>query len=247
MARLRSLGQELLQGLVALLFPGVCYGCGGRLISQDRDFCAACRGALTTDPYPVCPRCASTVGPHVFLQDGCSECRPYSLHFAGALRLGPYVGLLRELIPRMKYLTGDGLAEALGLLWARHAEASFRGLAVDAVVPVPLHWRRRLWRGYNQSEAVARALADQLRLPCRPGWLRRVRNTPRQVGQSASARRENPRGAFQAPPLPELKGKVILLVDDVITTGSTVNDAARALRAAGATRIHVAVLAHSQR
>src|SRR5262249_56284673 len=105
------------------------------------------------------------------------------------------------------------------------------------------HWRRRWRRGYNQSEVLAQALTDRLRVPCRPDWLRRVRHTPQQVGQSATERRENVRNAFAAPARAQLRGKTVLLVDDVLPTGSTASDAARALRTAGAARIVVAVLA----
>src|SRR5262249_24630103 len=83
----------------------------------------------------------------------------------GVLRLGPYDGLLREVIPRLKHWAGEGLAEALGALWAAHSEAALREVAADLVIPVPLHWVRRLARGYNQSEALARELAARCHLP----------------------------------------------------------------------------------
>src|SRR5262249_45510734 len=153
------------------------------------------------------------------LKDGCSRCRHHSFHFEGAVRLGPYEGVLRDLILRLKHAPGESLAEPLGLLWAAHAEEHLRSLSADAVVPVALHWWRRLQRAYNQSEVLGRALAKRLGLPFRPRWLRRKRNTPFQVRQTASMRRENVRGAFTAPGRPEIHGKAILLVDDVLTTG----------------------------
>jgi ComF family protein len=160
------------------------------------------------------------------------------------VRLGPYDGLLSEVIQRrLKYISGEGLAELLADLWASHQEKRLRELKVDLIVPVPLHWRRRWRRGYNQSEILARGIAARLHVPCKPGWLRRVRNTPRQVGQRGAARRDNVRNAFFAPRWAQLHGKAILLVDDVLTTGSTASEAARALRAAGAARVVVAVLA----
>jgi predicted amidophosphoribosyltransferase len=103
---------------------------------------------------------------------------------------------------------------------------------------------RRLRRGYNQSEILARPLAGRLRLPCRPGWLRRGRRTPQQTLQPPAGRRENVRGAFRARAGAGLRGRTVLLVDDVLTTGSTAHEAARALRQAGAARVVVAVLAH---
>jgi ComF family protein len=166
------------------------------------------------------------------------------LAFARAFRLGPYEGLLREIILRMKHAQGEGLAEVVGALWAKSSGPRLAEAAADVVIPVPLHWLRRWQRGHNQSEALAQALADRLGLPCRPGWLRRRRATPKQTSQAPSARRDNVRGAFQASARSGLQGKAVLLVDDVLTTGSTAHEAARALRQAGAARVVVAVLAH---
>lgn len=235
---------ELAQGLVALLYPGVCAGCEDMLPPGPDRFCAACRTALAADQLPTCPRCASTVGPFANLEDGCTRCRGEVFHFEKVIRLGPYEGLLRELVLRMKHASGEGLAEMLGQWWARQAGDRLRQVQADVVVPVPLHWRRRWSRGYNQSEILADSLAHALGLPCRPRWLRRTRFTPSQSEQPASTRRENVRNAFAARPHPPMRGRTILLVDDVLTTGSTASEAARALRSAGAGRVAVAVLAH---
>jgi ComF family protein len=239
-------GRDLVRGLLQLLYPGVCGGCGRSLAADQGSFCPACREALTTDPFENCPRCAATVGSFTLCEGGCSRCRHVSYHFEGALRLGPYEGLLREMILRLKQNTGEMLADLLGDLWADQAGPKLGAVGAEVIIPVPLHWWRRLSRGYNQSEALARALARHLRLPCRPGWLRRVRNTPQQTRQTPAGRRENVKNAFRARPWASLRGKTVLLVDDVLTTGSTCSEAARALRAAGAARVVAAVLAHSQ-
>jgi ComF family protein len=194
---------------------------------------------------PTCPRCAATVGPYANLSDGCLRCRSQRFHFAGATRLGRYDGLLREVILRMKHYEGEGLAENLAHLWADHAGARLRACGTSLIVPVPLHWWRRLARGYNQSEALAQVLSERLGLPCRTGWLRRVRPTPLQTALTPAQRRENVRGAFYARPRAEIRGQTVLLVDDVMTTGSTCDDAARALRAAGAAHVFAAVLARA--
>jgi ComF family protein len=186
------------------------------------------------------------VGPFVNLDGGCTVCRGVVYPFESVLRLGPYESLLRDLILRMKHASGEGLAEALGLLWAEHAAPRLKATGATAVVPVPLHWRRRWSRGYNQSESLARMLAQRLGLPCPRRWLGRIRHTPQQTRQTPSARAENVRGAFAVPRGRALHGKTILVVDDVMTTGSTASEAARALRAAGADRVVVAVLARAQ-
>jgi ComF family protein len=237
------------EGLLQLLYPGLCGACGTSLPPDQHHFCQPCRVALTTDPYSTCPRCAATVGPFAVatLENGCTHCWVSSFQFERVLRLGPYDGLLREVILRMKHLSGEYLAEALGQLWVERASEQLTSIRPDLVIPIPLHWWRQWRRGYNQSAALAQALADYLRLPCHPGWLRRTRNTPVQHQQARSARHDNVRGAFRARSHAVLKNKTILLVDDVTTTGSTASEAARALRQAGASRVIVAVLARAAR
>jgi ComF family protein len=161
------------------------------------------------------------------------------------LRLGPYDGVLRDAILRLKQHTGEGLAELIGELWAERDRERLCSLAVDAVVPVPLHWWRRWRRGYNQAAAIARSLAQQLQIRCFPSALRRRRNTPDQPSQSPAGRRDNVRGAFVVRRRAGLHARTILLVDDVMTTGATAHEAARALRSAGAARVFVAGLARA--
>src|SRR5262245_22864190 len=243
--RLAAAGRELARGALHLLYPGACEVCDTPLPPGAARLCDPCRNALTADPHPTCPRCAATVGPFVPLAAGCTHCRGSSFHFERVLRLGPYDGLLRDVILRLKHSAGEGLAETLGELWAEHAEAALGAAGAQVVVPVPLHWRRRLARGYNQSAVLAEALASRLRLPCRPGWLRRIRHTAQQTLQAPSNRPANVRGAFRAARADALKGKAVLLVDDVLTTGSTASEAARALRESGAGSVVVAVLARA--
>jgi len=241
-----DLGRLLARGLVQLIYPNVCWICGVALEEAEAGFCTTCRDSLTHDPFQSCPRCAATVGPFVDLAGGCVHCRNESFAFERAVRLGVYENTLRDVILRLKSLHGEGLAERVGQLWAAQAGDKLRALEADVIVPVPLHWRRRLRRGYNQSDALARGLARVLKLPVRRGWLRRVRATPLQPAQSGrAARAENVRGAFQTPRNLTLAGKSVLLVDDVMTTGATAHEAARALRTAKPERIMVAVLARA--
>lgn len=242
-----GVARELAAGLLHLVYPGVCGVCGRLLPPDLGDFCAICAEGLSADPHPICPRCAGTVGPFAQTTRGCPACRARTFHFERAVRLGPYEGLLREVVLRLKHVSGEPLAELMGALWARRRDPELAALGAEVVVPVPLHWWRRLGRGYNQSEALARSLAGVLGLPCRPRWLRRVRPTPRQTGQTPAGRWLNVRGAFRCPRPQPVKGRTVLLVDDVLTTGGTCSEAARALREAGAARVHAAVLARSVR
>ncbi len=177
------------------------------------------------------------------MSEGCPACRDRGFRFDATIRLGPYDGRLRDAVLRMKSAPGEALAEMAGRLLADERRDALKAAGVGVVVPVPLHWRRRWARGYNQAEAIARELAARLGLPCLPRALRRVWPAPQQAQPSATARRENVRGAFRVAPRASGPGRAVLLVDDVMTTGSTAGEAARVLKEAGAAKVVVAVLA----
>jgi ComF family protein len=244
----------LLRGLVDLVYPPRCLLCGRPPRLRER-FCEACAAELFHDPHPSCPRCAARVGPHAVRDGTCAACRQNPVPFSAAVRLGLYLPHddtssgarpLGEAIRRLKYAQNEGLAEVLGECLAERQLTLLSALGADVIVPVPLHWRRRLSRGYNQSAAIAHGLGARLRLPCRYLWLWRVRNTPSQRTLTASQRWDNVRGAFRVRPRLRLASRHVLLVDDVMTTTATACEAARALLAAGAAQVSVAVLARAE-
>jgi ComF family protein len=238
-------GRHFLTGAGDLIYPGCCLLCGDSLPPSQTHFCSICRQGLFADPHSSCPRCAGTIGPFAAIEGRCQACREESFRFERAFRLGPYDGLLREVILLLKRQTGEGLAELLGECWAEHMAEELKVLHLDAIVPVPLHWLRRWRRGYNQSAALSYGIATRLGLPCRPAWLRRIRNTPQQTRQTIAGRKANVQGAFRASGGAAIKGQSLLLVDDVMTTGATAGEAARALLEGGASRVVVAVLARA--
>jgi ComF family protein len=237
---------ELARGIAQLIYPNACLICDTPEPENTpfrHGLCSQCERAVRDDPSATCPRCAKTVGAHTDLSSGCAMCRDESFGFDQVIRLGLYEGRLRDAVLRMKHSSGEPLADMLGRVAAEVKAPALKALGVQAVVPVPLHWRRRWWRGYNQAAAVAREVAVALGLPFDPRWLRRVKSTPQQVQPSATARRENVRGAFRAKTRASLGGRTVLLVDDVMTTGSTASEAARTLKAAGAGQVVTLVLA----
>jgi ComF family protein len=238
--------RDTLRGVVDLLYPPSCRFCGAATAGGVRPFCTPCEAALTEDPFATCPRCGSSIGPYALLEDGCSRCRDDRFRFDAVIRLGRYRDTLREAVIRSKHSAEELLAHGLGVLLADRIVSTLGAEAASAVVPVPLHWLRRWQRGYNQAEAIAEAVADGLRLPFQPRALRRIRYTRAQTRQSRTQRRENLRGVFRPSVWADLRGRTVLLVDDVLTTGATCHEAARALKVAGANRVLVAVLARSE-
>lgn len=176
-------------------------------------------------------------------QGRCGLCRRGARGFDAAYSFAFYEDTLRELIHVFKYGRVQTLARPLGrLLWL----ALPRDEAFDVIVPMPLHWRKRWQRGFNQSELLARQIGKRAHLPVRTA-LRRVRYTGAQAGLTSAKRRLNVSGAFNAKASANLAGKRILLIDDVMTTGATAASAARALKRAGARHVTLLTLARADR
>jgi ComF family protein len=185
------------------------------------------------------------VGPYVDTTDGCLKCRTTRFAFASVIRAGAYDGHLRMLCLRLKAQRNEYLGRVLAdLLWEQQSDR-LRAAGADCVVGVPLHWTRRLWRGFNQADVLARRLAGALQVPHGSRILSRTRQTAPQARLGVAERAGNVRDAFRARPRKCLQGGTVLLVDDILTTGSTCSEAARALRAAGAAVVHVAVVARA--
>ena len=219
-----------------LLFPPRCAVCG----AMGAFLCPAC---LSSMPGALPPRCPVCWRPGRFTP-ACESCREQPPAFR-ALR-APYLmaGAARDAVHALKYSHFSALAEDMGRLMAEFAASSDpsglsplgRSLDADLVVPVPLHGRRRRSRGYNQSALLARAVGGALGLPVNEGALVRRRDGPRQArAASAEERRRNVEGAFLG--RSGLEGSRVLLIDDVTTTGATLDACARALREAGTSSV----------
>jgi ComF family protein len=225
---LRALGSAFLD----LLYPPRCAACGEP--PGAGPFCEVCVEAVE-EAGPGCPRCGEP-GPAVH----CGTCLASPPAFLEVRAGGLYGGPLAEAVQALKYGGRPAVTRPLGA-WLAARIALPRGAAV---VAVPLARRRRLDRGYDQAALLAGHLASAARARLLRGALRRLRETPSQVGRSRAARARNVAGAFAASRA--VRGLDLWLVDDVVTTGATADAAARALLDAGARSVRVAALARAE-
>lgn len=230
-----------------LLWPPRCIGCGSKISSGNspdpyKAFCPVCVDSLVASSSPKCSRCAlpfeGTGQDHICI--GCHQKPP---PFNRVIAPMLYGGALADAIVRFKYGDSPHLARHL----AKFILAAFEKTAVtaDVIVPVPLHPRRLRRRGFNQSALLAGHIAAVSHISHQPQFIERIRETTSQAGLSRSDRRTNLKGAFQVTAGVAIKKKRVLLVDDVITTGSTIRETARVLKRAGAASIEVVALARA--
>jgi ComF family protein len=232
------------RGALDLLYPRLCLGCRAGLSGTDRHYlCAACEAALPRFGPEACPKCGQGLGPAAPVEARCLDCIGRPLAFDGAVALGPYRDLLRDLVLQLKFGGERVIAGDLGRLLAERLAADPRAAGLEAVVPVPLHRGTERARGYNQAALLAEILGRRLGRPVVTGALVKARATEPQATLDAARRAGNIAGAFAVRRPERVAGWRLLLVDDVMTTGATANECARALKNAGAARVGVVTVA----
>lgn len=229
-------------GLFDFFLPPACPLCGIELAANihPSQLCYRCLGEIVPIRSPRCPRCSLPYPTENGTDHLCESCLRLEPTFAWVTALGLYGGALRTAIHRFKYQEAIFLDRPLGLLLAAAVTAERPDFRPDLLLPVPLHGTRLRRRTYNQALLLARRLGRNWRVPVPPRLLVRSRPTAPQQGLVLEARRRNLRGAFSL--TSEVKGKKILLIDDVLTTGATADECCRVLRDGGAGEIGVAVL-----
>ncbi len=255
------------QGLGQLLVPGPCCICDEPLRDPLRGpVCADCRTRLIVPSrFAACPRCADFRVPEM-----CGRCRNDPPPWVRAVAAAPYEGRVRRAVVELKYRRREPIAALLAAAAATTWEMVFRNPAAEdpttepdaedalvaepglppeaerppvAVIPMPAPMWRRIRRGFNPAQSIAEGVAERLRLPIEASVLRR-RHSPPQTTVTPARRRRNVRGVFRTRTLaPSLVGRPLLLVDDVLTTGSTAGAATRAILAAGAGPVSVLTFA----
>lgn len=223
-----------LKSILPILYPPRCLLCGAAGVAE-RDLCADCASALPHNDHPcaICALPLPTTAPPGAICGECSKQRPAFDRCHAALM---YDQLTGPLISRLKFNNKLNHARLLSQLLIDYLEQQQPSMP-DLLLPIPLHRQRLRERGYNQALEIARPVGRHFQLPLVPGLCRRIRPTPAQAGLDRKARRKNLRRAFelQGP----VSGKTIVLLDDVVTTGSTTSELARLLKKSGASRVDV--------
>jgi len=231
------------RALLDLLFPPLCHVCKAFIPQAGELFiCADCLNKITFTVSPLCAVCGTPFATEAGVDHTCGACLihpPFHICRSATLLAGP----VQELVHRFKYGNRVHLCRPLGLLTAAALAPFFREAAPDLIVPVPLHRKRLRQRGFNQSQLIGDVLRKRLRVPQEIGNLRRVRWTESQTGLDAGDRVRNVRGAFAVRNPQRLEGRRVLLVDDVLTTGSTMRACAESLREAGAAAVFAVTVA----
>jgi ComF family protein len=228
-----------------LIFPRSCHHCDCALQGESNPcFCRNCWSSIAFLEDPRCPSCGKPFVSKAALlyspEHRCGDCRDRPPRFDRSVAVGSYEGVLAKAIQLFKYQGKTNLADPLGTLLISGLEKLSRA---DCLIPVPLHPKRLREREYNQALLLCDSIGDRTGLEVIPDALERVLETPPQTGLPLKDRRRNVRGAFVVKRAQSVNDRLVLLIDDVLTTGATVNECARTLKRAGAKAVYVLTLA----
>ncbi len=232
---------------IHLMLPSECLGCGadtdGQAIFVPPTLCESCFDELTRDVNATCERCGAPLGPHANPAGKCPHCRGRSFRFKSVTCLGMYDGLLRRLLVSGKWSHSSNNVRTLARAFVDARTNELLAMQPDRIIPIPQIWHRRLLRNFNPAALVATEVSQLIRQPLDMHVLRRSRHTRPQKRASVADRTAIQKDSFRIRDAHVIKGERLLLVDDVLTTGATCNEAVRMLINAGAGECHVAVLA----
>ncbi len=235
---------EPLRAVASLFYPALCAVCS-EPIGYDDYLCSACKGKAPRIKPPFCATCSQPFDGAITEAFSCANCGQRDLHFVAAVAAYRSRGVVRKIMHDFKYghqihlrhPVAEWLIETLD-------DPRLRGRRFDLVIPVPLHPTRKRERGFNQAELLAQLLSARAGLVMNNA-LERIRYTTTQTAFDRAERMENLRDAFRLRKKAHVRGLRVLLIDDVLTTGSTLSECARVLKAAGAISVHAATAARA--
>ena len=222
---------KILQTLLDWLYPPKCISCRILLPLQNpaRFICAYCVPLFDPIPSPLCPKCGTSVQSET---RACSSCLGKAFHFSKNTAAFPYDDLVRDLMHEIKFRKRKRVAQGIGELWANTIRKDC--FLKDAIlVPLPMHRSKQRERGFNQAEILALELAKKHSVPAERVLIRTA-DTPPQAGLHPRLRAENVRDAFAIAPGHSPEGKNYILIDDIYTTGASLNECAGVLKKSGA-------------
>jgi competence protein ComFC len=233
-----------LRAFVGLFYPQLCAICS-ESVSGDRYLCGDCARKAPPIKPPFCSRCSEPFDGEITDVFSCANCAHRVLHFDAAVAAFRSRGVVRQIIHRFKYSHDIHLRFPIAdWLAATLDDPRLAGRRIDVVIPVPLHPTRKRERGFNQAELLAELFSARAGLPMHAA-LERIRYTTTQTAYDRAERIENLRDAFRLRKKADVRGLHVLLIDDVLTTGSTLSECARVLKAGGAITVHAATAARA--
>jgi competence protein ComFC len=233
-----------LEAAVSLLYPKVCAICGESVRAAEY-LCNRCEAKAVRIVAPFCQQCSEPFEGSITSEFTCANCIHRTIYFDAAVSAYRGRGIVREIIHEFKYGRQIHLRHLVARwLYAALDDERLRDSRFDVIVPVPLHATRQRERGFNQASLLAALLSARTSIPAKP-VLERIRYTTTQTALDRSERMENLHNAFRLRKNADVRGLRVLLIDDVLTTGSTLSECARVLKRAGALSVHAATAARA--
>ncbi len=240
----KAVSKEFFEHLLAIVYPLDCFICGERIDRKEYNpLCSGCFGKIKKIYPPFCAKCGTPLSAELTPVNICAECRRKRYFFDQAWASTSYEGVMRSCIHSLKYGRHIALGDLLSRILIDFARRYMDMNRFDCIIPVPLHSAKLREREFNQSRLLAQPLADSFNKKMLLRGLVRVKYTLPQSELTSSEREENVRGVFSVNDPQSVKGKNILIIDDVFTTGATLNECALVLKENGAGRIEVLTLA----
>lgn len=232
------------RAIASLLYPPACAVCSTS-VAVNEYLCDACDDKITHIVPPFCARCSEPFAGAMTDAFTCANCAHRTIHFDAAVAAYRSRGIVRRVVLNFKYGRQIHLRHLIGRwLCAALNDDRLRGRTFDVIIPVPLHAARERERGFNQAALLAEILSARMSIQSKP-VLQRVRYTTTQTAFDRAERMENLRDAFRLRKKADVRGLRVLLVDDVLTTGSTLSECARILKSAGASSVHAVTAARA--
>jgi len=237
---------DLFFNTLDFLFPPSCLTCGSReLYKRECLICKVCVNSIPFITHPFCTRCGKPFSTKSERDHLCGECLTHNSYLTTVRALGKYEGILKTMIHEFKYKQKFALRNVFALLLDTYPTDDINFFSYDLFIPVPLHLDRLKQRGFNQAVMWGDILKKKYNVPLERTALKRTESTLPQVSLHGKTRKSNVRNAFKVTDSTLARDKAILLLDDVYTTGATMNECARVLIEAGAFRVDGFVIARA--